>query len=97
MADSSLAGTQTQFDTDSDYPGSRSISDVSLLKNDKDPDSDDDERESLRVIGVLSSVDSVGGYAADAQTGKVVVKKSGSWASGSRECFDIRLWRASVL
>ena len=42
MADSSLAGTQTQFDTDSDYPGSRSISDVSLLKNDKDPDSDDD-------------------------------------------------------
>ena len=55
MADSSLAGTQTQFDTDFDYPGSRSISDVSLLKNDKDPDSDDDG-ESLRVIGVLSSV-----------------------------------------
>ena len=54
---------------------------MSLLKNDKDPDSDDDG-ESLRVIGVLSSVDSVDGYAADAQTGKVVVK---SLAHGLRE------------
>ena len=73
MADSSLAGTQTEFDTDSNYPGARSISQVSLLKNDKDPDSDD-EGESLRVIGVLNSVEQVNGYEADSQTGKVVVK-----------------------
>ena len=33
------------------------------------------------MIGVLSSVDSVGGYAADVQTSRCVVKESGSWAS----------------
>ena len=82
MADSSLAGTQTQFDTDSNYPGARAISEVSLLKNDKDPDSDD-EGESLRVIGVLSSVDPVDGYEADAQTGKVVVKSQAHGLQGA--------------
>ncbi|MBL9139747.1 MAG: tandem-95 repeat protein, partial [Verrucomicrobiales bacterium] len=61
MAGPSLTGAAVDFDTDDDYPAKPLRSSVTLLVNDDDVDTDDNNTH-LRVVGVVSSVESIAGY-----------------------------------
>ncbi|MBI2929819.1 MAG: tandem-95 repeat protein [Verrucomicrobia bacterium] len=72
MGDPNLAGSSTVFDTDPQYPPPRLISGVSLLSNDEDIDTDD-HGLSLKIVGVLSQVNPIGGYSGTAGQTPVTV------------------------
>ncbi|MCC7377683.1 MAG: tandem-95 repeat protein [Verrucomicrobiales bacterium] len=57
----SLSGAAIEFDTDNDYPAKPLRSAVTLLANDDDPDTDDNNTH-LRVVGVVSAVHSIADY-----------------------------------
>lgn len=62
MADPDLAGSAAVFDTDTAYPAVPQIVTPHLLANDDDPDLDDD-RTTLRVVGVVGVVNDITDYA----------------------------------
>lgn len=73
MGDPGLVGTSTAFDTDAQYPQRPQIfSPVNLLQNDGDPDTDDDAA-SLKIVGVLGSVNAIAGFGGSAGVSPVTV------------------------
>jgi VCBS repeat-containing protein len=73
MGDPDFAGSTTaMFDTDQLYPMPRVISPVNLLSNDTDPDTDDD-KTTLKVIGVVGSVTPITGFSGTPGASPVVV------------------------
>lgn len=67
-----LAVSNYVFDTDDDYPQRPTMVGVNLLANDDDTDLDDDGG-TLYVVGVVSNVNAIGGYASAADGAAVVV------------------------
>jgi VCBS repeat-containing protein len=64
LGDPHLLGTPTVFDTDHLYPKIPQLAAVNLLANDDDIDTDDD-KTTLRIVGVLSEVWEIGGYSGE--------------------------------
>ncbi len=60
FGDPDLAGTGTVLDSDALYPQPRLFSDVALLANDDDPDTNDKPFTQLRVVGVCQASAIVG-------------------------------------
>lgn len=75
MGGPSLTGAATQFDTDGDYPAQPLRSAVTLLTNDDDPDTDDNNTH-LRVVGVVSTVQSIAHFSGTSGQSPVTVESA---------------------
>jgi VCBS repeat-containing protein len=76
LGDPHLLGSTTVFDTDDAYSQVPQLSTVNLLANDDDVD-DDDDRTSLRIVGVVSGVSEITAYAGEPGASPVTVTSPG--------------------
>ena len=61
LGDTNLIGSGTTFDTDGLYAQTPQVAAAALLQNDSDPDTDDD-RTTLKIVGVVERVNPIAGY-----------------------------------